>query len=422
MPSRSPSPTPFSEPPTNAPTNTAGKRPRSPSPENPRKRVPPTPAAESAPAQAERNTLPLPRRLATTNEMANPLVKYNPADFDGLPKARDENPHLQRTRKGPAPQAPKGEHLIFTNEELPHAHVPDWNFAANVVNDQLARLDPLKPRLLAVPGKNDKPKKFAHPWAYFLEVPVDNAQLREYLLWQEVFAVHPTLSFSIHPITEERPSWMVMVLTGADGAVVDSLAAKQAVLAEIKRKAWADVRYCTLAAELVASNWGVQDDVAARVKAATDAFDLVVARAEQHGTEKVVTAYILFAKPLSLVREEHEAVVRCLTVGPYWRGLYLLDVNRASVACKLCKDAAHCAADCLLPQTPGWQGPMVVDILSDADAGPVAAGGGPSVQQQIQSVWKDAPTRGKRGGQSKSRGGGAGRASSRGGNGGGRRR
>ncbi|KAI1787600.1 hypothetical protein LXA43DRAFT_1028524 [Ganoderma leucocontextum] len=410
---------------------------RSTSPDAPRKRPLPDPNA------AQHSLL---RRLALPDDMSQPLVKYDRSDFKDLPTAKDENPHQWNIRRGPPPPIPAGEHLIFTDSIFPHADVPEWNYKANVANDQLEQLSSMEGCMLAVvahggglrfiltqenqtdeiegflnsftfgdggekttvkvivpvPYRTDIKKTFVHPFTYFLILPEGDDRLRRFLLWQEVFSIHPTLSFSVHEM-EATLAWTVLVLTGVNGAVVDSQDAKQAVLANIKRKLWANVCYCSLAARLVAKNWGFQTDFASRVKAATDTFELSVARAEQHSTEKLIPCYVLLAKPLSTDRAEHEEVLACITEPKrYWNGPYALDVDKAVVSCKICKDTTHCTADCDLPSTPGWQGPTAETLnLPNAKTGVKAA---PTLQQQVQEIWKHTPRHDERKGKGKGKG------------------
>ncbi|TBU24911.1 hypothetical protein BD311DRAFT_670758 [Dichomitus squalens] len=250
----------------------------------------------------------------------------------------------------------------------------------------------------------DRARKFSAPWTYFLEIPADDALLRPFLLWQEVFAIHPTMSFSVHDPTDTSPLWKVLVLSGTPGAVNGNPNHVKEILANIKSAMWTNGRFCNLVADCVEKYWGHTGDYASRVKAASDTMDLLLTRGEAHGTEQPTACYVLLAKPISPDREEMKEFKSYLTApGIYWRGPYALEINRASVDCKLCKDVTHCMLDCPLPQTPGWQGtPPSTISTSSAQAAPTLS---MTLDEQARNIWKDVPRRGDNSGRGRSRSG-----------------
>lgn len=407
------------------------------------------------PEKDTRHFAPLPRRPnANKPEMASIMHKYKPEDHDGLPSNVDENPHLRMTRTGETPPPLTTQDVNFTNAQFPHAHIPTYRLFGNVAEVQetvlkrLARnkiilaavihgggqryirrspekvdeiksfiksidLEGINPRDRAVEvylpemrKENDR-NRFGQPWTFFVELDENSVALAKYLLWQEVFAIHSALSFSIHPIkdTEEQP-WPIIVLTGKAGAVVDTPAAKLEVLASIKTALWANADFCHFAARQVAENWGVHGDIDERVKAASDALDLTCVTAEAAGSERPVPAYLLTGKPVANDREGHKTWIRFFkTAGQYWRGAYCLDVAKAVVDCKLCKEVTHCAWDCPLPKVPGWAGiepevvysnPQVVSNAKTAADGSSRAEGSSSTpatatpSTQAKDIWREA--------------------------------
>ena len=107
----------------------------------------------------------------------------------------------------------------------------------------------------------------------FIVLGENEDALRKYLLWQQVFSINLTLSFSIH---EGLPGqlWQIMVLTGAEGAVIDVPSAKKEVLMAVCKRVWADINFCVYAANLVAKHWGVAGSMAVLAKMATDSMDI----------------------------------------------------------------------------------------------------------------------------------------------------
>ncbi|TBU36625.1 hypothetical protein BD309DRAFT_878029 [Dichomitus squalens] len=263
----------------------------------------------------------------------------------------------------------------------------------------------------------DRAKKFTAPWAYFLEIPPGDTLLRPFLLWQEVFAVHTTLLFSVHDVTVTTPLWSILVLTGTPGAVMPDAKAIQEILVNIKNTAWTDGQFCNLVTEKVEKNWGHTGDYASRVKAAMDTLDLVLTRGESHGSEQVVNCYVLLAKPISNNRDDLKIFKRFLAApGVYWRGPYTLEVNRVKVECRLCKDVTHCMVNCPLPGTQGWQGTLPATLGAQGPTNTVVPA--PTLAEQAQNIWCDVPKRGGSSGRGHSRGsrgprGGAGAARGR---------
>ncbi|KAI0324865.1 hypothetical protein GY45DRAFT_1214571, partial [Cubamyces sp. BRFM 1775] len=200
--------------------------------------------------------------------------------------------------------------------------------------------------------------RFGQPWTFFVELDAADAMLSSYLIWQEVFPIHPALSFSIHPTDgEDQQPWNIMVLTGKPGAVVNTAEAKREVIAAIKQAVWDDPDFCHFAAHHVANNWGVHGEIDARVKAATDTLDATYVQAEAVGSERPIPAFLITGRPVASDKEAHKQWLRLFKAPrQFWRGAYALEPGQAVVDCKLCKDTSHCAWECPLPKVPGWAG------------------------------------------------------------------
>ncbi|KAI0772300.1 hypothetical protein BD413DRAFT_474368, partial [Trametes elegans] len=256
--------------------------------------------------------------------------------------------------------------------------------------------------------------RFGQPWTYFVELGPGTSMLRDFLLWQGVFAVHPTLSFSMYAIREDIQPWSIMVLSGPPGAVEDSIAAKRAVLTVIKERLWADRGFLWFTARQVAANWNATGTLAELVKMATDTLDAMVVTADDPSTGRAAPAYLITGKPVSNARDEYKRWLNFFTTAKtFRRGLHCLTVNKLVVDCKLCKDSTHCARDCPLPKIPGWQGTSVDDIYASSPAKPEDGATAPDPLVQAKDIWKEVPRRGSRGGNrgprgSRGRGGGRG--------------
>ncbi|CDO76741.1 hypothetical protein BN946_scf184813.g11 [Trametes cinnabarina] len=148
--------------------------------------------------------------------------------------------------------------------------------------------------------------RFGQPWTYFVELGPGTSMLREFLLWQGVFAVHPTLSFSMYAISADIQPWSIMVLSGPPGAVEDSVAAKHTVLTVIKERLWADRDFLWFTARQVAANWDAAGTLAELVKMATDTLDATVVTADDPSTGRAAPAYLITGKPVLNARNEYK--------------------------------------------------------------------------------------------------------------------
>ncbi|TBU21545.1 hypothetical protein BD311DRAFT_830735 [Dichomitus squalens] len=416
-----------------------------------RKQPAPRPTS-STPVTVLRVALPLPAKPPST--MALATARFDPGDFTGLPTEGDKNPHKWRTRRGPPPVAPNNlEALQIPDRNYPHAHVPDFRLFGNVLLDQARRIreianpkvaivihgggqelasvgGPLKLKVLqllsaitfpaqeaqmtAPPAsslttpnpssihihlplvrKTRDTSAFGQPWTWFAEFGPNAHNLCEWLLYQEVFPISPTLSFSVHPIIPPIQPWTVMVLTGLDEcAVEDSLVARQQVAKEIKLHLWNDRDFTVRTARQVQQNWGLRGDPVTLLKLATDTIDVVYVTAELKSSRKEVPVYLVYAKPPTNEKDEYqEWVEKFKSPGAYWRGAFKLDVNKAAVECKLCKDTSHCARACPLATDADWPGTVIEDIYTTEELEARQAGPAPAGPSNAGHDWQQSKAR-----------------------------
>ncbi|CDO71548.1 hypothetical protein BN946_scf184911.g18 [Trametes cinnabarina] len=395
---------------------------------------------EDASQPNPRPLCPLPQR-AKEPEMTSIMHRFDPNAWDGLPTKTEENPHSRQTRIGEPPAKLDSSVVNFTNARFHHAHIPSYKFFGNVAQVQEdvryirkspERVEEIKRFLTTITfedvateppsvtvyvpemRKESDRNRFGQPWTFFIELDKASTTLRDYLLWQEVFALHPALSFSVHAIVPDRQPWTIMVLTGKPGAVEDTPHAKKDVLAAIKKTLWANADFCHFVAHQVADNWGEQGELDARVKAASDTLDIAVVSAEANGSERPVPAYLILAKPVSHDRAAHQEWIRHFKAPKvYWRGAYRLEVGQAQLDCKLCKETTHCAWDCPLPKVPGWAGttpesiyrPGTNSAKPQASASAGASAHVPAPSTQAKEIWHEAPSAKRGGGRRGGRGG-----------------
>ncbi|EJF59960.1 hypothetical protein DICSQDRAFT_171681 [Dichomitus squalens LYAD-421 SS1] len=245
--------------------------------------------------------------------------------------------------------------------------------------------------IVRVPKKNNA---FGQPWTWFADLGPNSEHLRKWLLYQEVFPISPSLSFSVHPITGVTVQpWTIMVLTGRDRyAVEDTREACQEVAKEIKSFLWADRDFTVRTARYVEQNWGLRGAPATLVKYMTDTIEVVYTIAELKTSRKEVPAYSVYAKPISNDPEAYLKWAAKFQEGVYWRGPCLLEVNKAAVECKLCKDTSHSTRACPL-DVAGWKGTVVQDILTTQEIEARTAGTDTAERPQDGHDWQQARAR-----------------------------
>ncbi|KAI1783679.1 hypothetical protein LXA43DRAFT_1102249 [Ganoderma leucocontextum] len=407
---------------------------------------------------SSRPTAGLPRRVHN-DEMSSPLTRYDPTDFEGLPTAKEENPHHNRHTQ------PEGNAIAlpvvrnaYTDAPFPRPFVPAYKFLGNVQASQAKALEDSPYPVLAlvihgggqryvkVSGEkateelmkflsetlvfsengDQKPvveihapevvrmnaqNRFGQPFTYFAILRENTDLLCTFLKWQGVFAITPTLSFTVYDLKNEQQPWTIMTLTGLPGAVVNTEDAKRQVLATIKADLWGNRDFCFyVVTEAAASDlWKVSGDVAARVKAVTDTLDIGHIEVEDSNSGAIVPAYLIYGKPLA---NNYAGAPKF-----YRRGIYRLNANKIVADCKLCKESTHCKHDCPLPTVPGWQGPTPSDLQKEEQAERESAPSTAAPSAQTEEIWRSVPKKQRGRGGGRPGGNGRGGSSARGKNG-----
>ncbi|RPD52472.1 hypothetical protein L226DRAFT_576458 [Lentinus tigrinus ALCF2SS1-7] len=189
------------------------------------------------------------------------LRAFDSVETTGKPAHWDECPHGRKTRAGAPLEQPLLPHQEFLEGPFPHTHIPEYRFFSNLNAAQIQAVRQRGSQVLAViphgggqgllkraklvatavesflrslafesnerkafnvkvyepeVKKLDPNNPFGKPHAFFVDLGPNADALRKFLLWQEVFAVNPSLSFTILPIDNREASWKVCVISGDD--------------------------------------------------------------------------------------------------------------------------------------------------------------------------------------------------------------
>ncbi|RDX47870.1 hypothetical protein OH76DRAFT_1304538, partial [Lentinus brumalis] len=341
------------------------------------------------------------------------LRAFDPAETTSAPACKGENPHLKKTRAGVAPELPLVPHPEFLEGPFPHTHIPEYRFFANLEPSQVQAVRERGEQMVALVMhgggqgmlghaktvvvnveafirtlafmSNDRKSfsvkvyspevksskssgPFDKPYTFFADLGPNAEVLRRFLLWQEVFAVNPSVSFTALPIATREASWKLCVINGDDidpeATHAFVLKQKSRLLVELKKRAGSTNSMSWWTAKLVMAGWNIHGNEQELVEKFTDTFSLELTSAELKSTSVPVPAYVLYAKPLTY--DKRVAVNwRSAFLGisgankaakPIRLGLDIFHVDRATVDCKVCKADTHRTALCPLAGTPGWKG------------------------------------------------------------------
>ncbi|TBU34080.1 hypothetical protein BD311DRAFT_747098 [Dichomitus squalens] len=373
---------------------------------------------------------------------------FDKARYADVPTCVYANPNYWFTQRGERkPEFPLEGHQPFTPGPLPHVHISDWRHLGNIQDQQQEQVKERKDSLLAlVPhggGRemNKAAKKiaqcfqeflnslrfksyggqsvdvtihppdprnaggpgsknpFAQPWTFYVDIQEDPLDLmREFLLYQEHFAISPACSFSIHPLNSVNPqSWKLLVLASpyimGPGAPHNSvIAMREATRRVVIDKLKAHRGYREHIAKLAANHIGHTGDHEQVFKTITDTYHLQPVVAETKDGE--TSAYILYARPLTSTRKENDTLkdlireALCGVGSEHFyvnmRKIHVIDDSKKGVPpvvdCKLCKSETHTTAACPLPKTRGWRGLNATDLGRDGE--PTAEKAGTSRDDQ----------------------------------------
>ncbi|KAG6893239.1 hypothetical protein C0992_010774, partial [Termitomyces sp. T32_za158] len=167
-------------------------------------------------------------------------------------------------------------------------------------------------------GKGD----FQTPWTLILSsFSSFSMNLYKFLVWQQTFAVTPTLAFSIVPFDEDLRSWVIMNISG--DVVRPGLEAKTHALGTIKSTLWHNTRF-RAAANTAMSDSNVPGLTDERALKATQSFQIM--HIESHNAcREFAPIWQLTGKPITRNANLHKAVIEAIQAPHYWLATHLLE-------------------------------------------------------------------------------------------------
>ncbi|OSC96464.1 hypothetical protein PYCCODRAFT_1441060 [Trametes coccinea BRFM310] len=216
-------------------------------------------------------------------------------------------------------------------------------------------------------GKKSMP--FSKPWTFLVQLPNNAQPLKSFLLWQRVFAVSKTVSFTIYDMNTREEYWDIFPIHGPsvteDASHQDVLDQKAILLQAIKRDMSQIPAFRTLVADLGVRNLQHQGDLNAIMDTVLSTFHLERTTADTTESTDLRTVYVLMARPPTETLEEYNS----------WKSffnslsVYRIALQRFEVAllpmrvwCELCKSRIHCTAKCPWPRAEGWLGITPQDL------------------------------------------------------------
>lgn len=191
--------------------------------------------------------------------------------------------------------------------------------------------------------------KYASPWALFLRG--GSKRLRDFLLYQQTFAVDKNIAFSVLTMEAKTPSW---VLANLKGDVV-SPDRKDDLMKAIKQKLWLDDRFRKHVTK-VHTKIGIPGDVNAHAVKATNSFTLTFFE-NLDASGNPATVVQIRGRPIATNDSELKEYHDILRGTQYWvDGMHLL-TRAGTILCQQCKAVTHPAYDCPFLKTEGWFGP-----------------------------------------------------------------
>ncbi|KAH9858140.1 hypothetical protein C2E23DRAFT_802800 [Lenzites betulinus] len=333
------------------------------------------------------------------------------------------NPHFKQSREGPPPPLPLPPHRPFPEGPFVVPPIPLEGFRGNLSTQQLEELDKMKLSesiLALVPhgaGKaiisnatevvtdiegflnslafeeNDRlpyrtvvhppdvrnrartwnSNPFGKPWPFFLQLPRNAGPLRTFLLWQRVFAVSKTVSFTVYDLDSDVYCWDFYPIVGTsikpNASHAEVIDQKELILTAIKRDMHADPDYRSFAAKMAFNNLMHSGGLESALNTLADTFHLERTEALD-GEGNLIPAYIFMARPPTGSREEYQEWCRYfLRDGKHNRDAFRIALQRFDIAflptrvwCDLCKSQIHCTARCPWPAVKGWLGITPKDL------------------------------------------------------------
>lgn len=275
-----------------------------------------------------RIVLPYSKLIANLDKHIVDLIDANPDDYLAIVPFGAGNSYYT-------------EHPRANNDIL--TFIKSLGIGENPVNLSLAKASPR--------NKANSKRDFEKPWSMILSGA--SSEMRSYLLWQQTFAAHPELTFSVLPFDKSLQSWVIMNISG--DAVVNTPQAKALALGAIKHTLWHDSKFRSLADRCLAAQ-KVVGSTSARAHQATTSFDLTFIEShDSSGNEAPI--WQLTGKPITDDPTAHQLFINLIRQQKYYVGLHLLLIDKRMVECVWCKSNTHPGHACPLPKVEDWLGP-----------------------------------------------------------------
>jgi hypothetical protein len=192
-------------------------------------------------------------------------------------------------------------------------------------------------------------KEFDPPWIYILEGGSPN--LRQFLLWQQTFALNPKLAFTIIPFDTTSRSWVIANITG--DVVTNELKTISRALGVIKNTLYNDQEYRNITYQCIAIE-GAPNPIECALQS-TLTFELHFVANQLKGD--AAPMWILTGKPITLDESLHQKYLQIIRRTTFFVGMHKLEIEKRWLDCVWCKADTHPSHQCNLPETDGWLGP-----------------------------------------------------------------
>lgn len=215
-------------------------------------------------------------------------------------------------------------------------------------------LDIIAPAAIAQDGATKKARLFEGPWCLFLQG--FEAGFRDWLVWQQTFAVNRFLTFSVLPINTAFRSWVLITFEG--DAIHNTPEGKKKALKAIKEKIWSDPKCASTIASIAARN-GAQGNSGELLVQFTNTLRLEFVPCPSRKADKPDgnPFWQLTGYPFATTKEDHHTWLATIRALKFYVGLRLLTVDKRRVFCDWCKSEMHTGSNCPFPRVEGWRGP-----------------------------------------------------------------
>ncbi|KAF8902962.1 hypothetical protein CPB84DRAFT_1728771 [Gymnopilus junonius] len=210
-------------------------------------------------------------------------------------------------------------------------------------------------------SKQVKNRDFDGPWPMIMTG--HSPELRNFLLWQQTFAVTSELTFHALAFDDELRSWVIMNASG--GAVKNdnpgtNRELEQKALGAIKGLLWHNTAFRQLVFHAAKAD-GDTTSIDYLVYRATASFDLhyVETKDGENPDKDTAPVWQLTGVPLTNDKDIHHEILNTIRSPgrSYFVGAHKLEINKRFVNCVWCKMDSHPGHRCPFPQTPDWLGP-----------------------------------------------------------------